>query len=77
MLRIDLYQRSHDWMTTIEGNKGQWESGRTPEEAIKKINISFPDTIDQEVVYRGTDFTAEGHALVMGVKLLEANKHGR
>jgi hypothetical protein len=63
-------------MTTIEGDKCKWESGRTPEEAIKKINISFPDTINQEVVYRGTDFMAEGYALVMGVKLLET-KHGR
>lgn len=75
MPRIDLYQRSHDWMTTIEGNKCQWEAGKTPEEAIKKINISFPDTINQEVIYRGTDFMAEGYALIMSTKLLEA-KYG-
>jgi len=65
MDRIDLYQRSYDWMATREGNKGQWESGRTPEEAIKKLHISFPELIGAEVVYKGTDYFAEANALVL------------
>jgi len=55
MGRIDLYQRSHDWMATREGEKGEWESGRTIEEAIKKLHRSFPDLVGAEVIYKGTD----------------------
>lgn len=67
MSRIDLYHRPHDWMATIEGNLGRWECGKSPEEAIRKLNVSFPDTIKQEIIYRGKEFSCEGYALVLEV----------
>lgn len=50
---IDLYRRSGDWMATVGGDRKRWECGKDPEEAIQKLQVSFPELIGKEIVYRG------------------------
>jgi hypothetical protein len=68
-MRIDLYRRSDDWMATIENDRKRWECGTTPEEAVKKLHISHPETAGTEIVYRGKDLDANVRAMILEVLL--------
>lgn len=44
---ITITKRSGDYKAQWE--KGQWESGNTPENAIAKLKISFPELEELEI----------------------------
>jgi hypothetical protein len=52
---IDLYHRANDWMATIANDRASWECGKDPEEAIQKLQVSFPELKGCEIIYRGKD----------------------
>lgn len=65
-MRIDLYRRSSDWIATVEGNRARWEAGKDPEEAIRKLQASFPALKGKEIIYRGKDLDAQAGEILHG-----------
>jgi hypothetical protein len=43
MERITTIKRSEDWIAVKDGNKGQWESGKTEQSAVQALKVSFPE----------------------------------
>ena len=50
---IKVYRRSDDWIATYDGDLRRWEAGGTPEEAIRRIERSFPELIGCDVLAAG------------------------
>ena len=53
LTEIDLYRRSDKWMATVGGIRAESTIGVTPEEAIQKLQVVYPELKGKEIIYRG------------------------
>jgi hypothetical protein len=41
--KIHVEQRHGDWIAFVAGDRSRWEVGKTYQDAIDRLRISFPD----------------------------------